>query len=160
YLVRRYRTAFSAVSDTAHAYIIRGEEHIPMDLNPMLYDASYHSNTIVQANDILIIPFRQYFVTVSGAVKSPGRYPYIPDRDWSYYISLAGGFNTLQNSLEMVSITDVYGKKHGKKDPITPETVIEAKSNAFVFYFNQYAPVITTTLSIVSTVFTVIAVTR
>ena len=160
YLVRRYRTAFSAVSDTANAYIIRGEEHIPMDLNPMLYDASYHSNTIVQANDILIIPFRQYFVTVSGAVKSPGRYPYIPDRDWSYYISLAGGFNTLQNSLEMVSITDVYGKKHGKKDPITPETVIEAKSNAFVFYFNQYAPVITTTLSIVSTVFTVIAVTR
>lgn len=160
YLVRRYRTAFSPVSDTANAYIIRSGERIPLNLNPMLYDATYHSEYKVEKDDVLIIPFRQYFVTVSGAVKTPGRYPYIPDRDWSYYISLAGGFNTLQNSLELVSITDVQGKKHTKKDPITPETVIEAKSNSFLFYFNQYAPIVTTTLSIVSTVFTVIAVTQ
>lgn len=159
-LVRRYRTAFSAVSDTANAYIIRGDAHIAMNLNPMLYDASYHSEYSVEKDDTLIIPFRQYFVTVSGAVKNPGRYPYIPDRDWSYYISLAGGFNTLQNNLQMIEITDILGKKHTKKDPITPETVIEAKTNSFLFYFNQYAPVITTTLSIVSTFLTVIAVTQ
>ena len=159
-LVRSYRTAFTPVSDTANAYIIRAGERIPLNLNPMLYDAAYHSEYKVEKDDVLIIPFRQYFVTVSGAVKTPGRYPYIPDRDWSYYISLAGGFNTLQNSLELVSITDVQGKKHTKKDPITPETVIEAKTNSFLFYFNQYAPVVTTALSIVSTFLTVIAVTQ
>lgn len=154
-LVRRHRASFSAVSDTAHAYVIRKDSHIAMDLNPMLYDASYRSEYLVEQNDVLIIPFRQYFVSVSGAVQKPGRYPYIPDRDWSYYVSLAGGFNTLMNSRESVSITDIYGNKHKKTDPITPEMVVEANSNAFLFYFNQYAPVITTTLSIISTFLTV-----
>lgn len=153
-LVRSYRSSFSAVSDTANAYIIRGEKQIALNLNPMLYDASFTSDYLVEKNDVLIIPFRQYFVTVSGAVFKPGRYPYIPDRDWSYYVSLAGGLNTLMNSRESIHITDIYGTKHSKKDPITPETVIEAKANAFLFYFNQYAPVITTTLSVISTFLT------
>jgi protein involved in polysaccharide export with SLBB domain len=109
---------------------------------------------------VLIVPFRQYFVTVSGAVHAPGRYPYIPDRDWSYYIALAGGFNTLQNSNETIEIIDPQGNRRTKKDPIVPETVIEAKSNAFVFYFNQYAPIITTSLSVLSMIFTIIAITR
>lgn len=154
-LVRRYRSAFSAVSDTANAYVIRGDTQIPLNLNPMLYDASYRSEYLVEKDDVLIIPFRQYFVSVSGAVVSPGRYPYIPDRDWSYYVSLAGGFNNLMNSRESVTITDVRGVKHSKSDIITPETVIEANANAFLFYFNQYAPIITTTLSIVTTFITV-----
>ncbi|MCD1653153.1 SLBB domain-containing protein [Treponema zuelzerae] len=158
-LVRRYKNSFSAVSDTANAYIIREERQIPLNLNPMLYDAAYRSDYQVEKNDVLIIPFRQYFVTVSGAVQTPGRYPYIPDRDWEYYVSLAGGFNTLKNSGESVRITDVLGNKRKKTDPITPETVITARSNSFTFYFNQYAPIITTTLTAVSTFLTVLAVT-
>lgn len=154
-LVRRYRTSFSSVSDTASAYVIRDDIHIPLNLNPMLYDAAYTSEYLVEKNDVLIIPFRQYFVTVSGAVVRPSRYPYIPDRDWSYYISLAGGFNYIVNSRKSVHITDIFGNKRSKTDPITPETVIEANANSFLFYFNQYAPVISTTLSIITAYFTV-----
>jgi hypothetical protein len=74
-LVRAYRKLFGPVSDTAEAYIIRGETRIPLNLNPMLYDANYRSDYAVLENDVLVVPFRQYFVTVSGAVKAPGRYP-------------------------------------------------------------------------------------
>jgi len=98
-------------------------------------------------------------VTVSGAVAVPGRYPYIPDRDWSYYINLAGGFDPTRNSFERVTITDLNGKKQDKKSLITPETNIMANNNAFLYYFNQYAPIVTTTLTVITTVFTVIAVT-
>lgn len=154
-LARRYRSAFTAVSDTASAYVIRGKETLPMNLNPMLYDASYRSEYEVQKDDVLIIPFRQYFVTVSGSVATPGRYPYIPDRDWEYYVALAGGFDTLENTFEAVTITDISGKKHKKSEPITPETVIKAHTNSFLFYFNQYAPVVTTTLTAISTFLTV-----
>ena len=126
----------------------------------MLYDASYKSEYFVEPNDVLIIPFRQYFVTVSGAVAIPGRYPYIPDRSWEYYVGLAGGFVATQNSHQAIKITDVAGKAKSVKDPITPETNIEAQTNAFLYYFNQYAPVVTTTLTIISSLLTVWAVTR
>jgi protein involved in polysaccharide export with SLBB domain len=150
-LVRRNSGWFSAVSDTMNAYIIRGGEHIPLNLNPMLYDAEYHSEIFIEENDTLIVPFRQYFVTVAGAVSVPGRYPYIPDREWDYYIALAGGFVPGRNTLNAVKITDISGKKLKKSDVITPETVITASTNDFLFYFNQYAPVVTTALTVITT---------
>jgi hypothetical protein len=53
----------------------------------------------------------------------------------------------------------VNGKTLNKSDVITPETIIKVKSNAFLYYFNQYAPVVTTTLSIITTWLTIQAVT-
>jgi len=150
-LVRKNINWFTAVSDTQNAYILRKDEHIPINLNPMLYDASYRGEVFVQENDVLVIPFRQYFITVAGSVLRPGRYPYIPDRDWEYYIALAGGFIMERNARENVTITDLSGKRLKKTDAITPETVITANTNRGLYYFNQYAPVVTTILSIVST---------
>jgi protein involved in polysaccharide export with SLBB domain len=157
-LVRTNRGVFTSVSDTASAYIKRGADRIPVNVNLMLYDASYRSEYFVQENDILVIPFRQYFVSVSGAVVKPGHYPYIPDRDWRYYVDLAGGFVVTQNFADIVKITDLEGKTHHKSEPILPEYRINASSNSFLFYFNQYAPIVTTILSIVSTSLTLYAV--
>ncbi|MDR2418313.1 MAG: SLBB domain-containing protein [Treponema sp.] len=149
-LVRRSAGWFSAVSDTQNAYIIRGNTHIPINLNPLLYDAGYRSDIEIKENDTLIVPFRQYFVSVAGAVYAPGRYPYIPDRDWEYYIGLAGGF-TENNAGDTITIIDMNGKKMSKGDPIVPETTITAQSNSFLYGFNRFAPVVTTILSIIST---------
>jgi protein involved in polysaccharide export with SLBB domain len=150
-LARRHQGSFTAISDTRNAYVIRGEERIPLNLNPMLYDSSYRSQYFVKRDDMLIIPFRQYFVTVAGAVANPGRYPYIPDRSWEYYVALAGGFVKDRNSREAVAIKDIVGKTMTKSDQVTPETTITALTNAGLYYFNQYAPVITTVLSLVTT---------
>jgi protein involved in polysaccharide export with SLBB domain len=150
-LVQRNRAWFIAISDTLNAYIMRDGERIPLNINPMLYDSSYRSQYFVERNDVLIIPFRQYFVTVAGAVALPGRYPYIPDRGWDYYVALAGGFARERNSWESVDIRDIGGRKMRKTDPVTPETTITARTNAALYYVNQYAPVVTTLLSIVTT---------
>ena len=106
-------------------------------------------------NDILRIPYIQNFVTVSGSVKNPGRYPYIPDRTYEYYIGLAGGFIKGQNAFSSVEIKDINGTKVKKSAVITPESNIIAKTNAFSYYFNQYAPIVTTVLNIVLTTVTV-----
>jgi protein involved in polysaccharide export with SLBB domain len=148
-LIRGNREWFSAVSDTRNAYVIRGENRIPMNLNPMLYDASFRGEMLVEENDTLIIPFRQYFVTVAGAVVNPGRYPYIPDRSWDYYVGLAGGFVSDRNAFQKVDISDINGKTLRKTDIITPESIITASTNNGLYYFNQVAPVVTTTLSLV-----------
>ncbi|MDE6350740.1 MAG: SLBB domain-containing protein, partial [Treponemataceae bacterium] len=108
-LVRRYSSAFTSVSDLSAAYIIRDDKQIPIDLAKILYDASYYSSETVKDGDTLLVPFRQFFVTVSGAVLRPGRFPYIPDRDWKYYVGLAGGIDSLRNSREKMEILTIEG---------------------------------------------------
>lgn len=151
FFVRRKKSLFTGVSDLENAYIIREDEHIPINLQQMLYDEAYKSHVEMKLNDILLVPFKQSFVSVSGAVASPGRYPYIPDRTYDYYVGLAGGFIKEKNKMDAVTITDVDGKKHKKSEFIQPEMTIEAKSNSGLYFFNQYAPVITTVLSLIAT---------
>ncbi|MDR0302566.1 MAG: SLBB domain-containing protein [Treponema sp.] len=159
-LVRRNSEWFSAMSDTQNSYILRKGERININIDNILYNISFHNEVLIEDEDTLIIPFRQYFVAVSGSVINPGRYPYIPERDWEYYIGLAGGFVPGQNANEAVKIRDIYGNKMKKTDDILPETTITAETNHFLYFFNQYAPLITTVLSVVTTFFTVMAVTR
>jgi protein involved in polysaccharide export with SLBB domain len=154
-VVRRNSRWFTAESDTANAYIERGTDRLPINLNRILYDANFRSEILIEENDVLIVPFRQYFVTVAGAVAIPGRYPYIPDRDWEYYISLAGGFVPGRNSLQRVRIQDIGGKTLNKTDSIGPETTITASTNHWLYYFNQFGPVLTTALSIVTTIISI-----
>ena len=159
YFARRNKKLFTAVSDLEKAYIIRGSKTIPLNLLPMLYDASYYSNMPIEPNDTLVIPFKQYFVSVAGAVVKPGRYPYIPDRTWEYYIGLAGGFDKDKNSLDSIEIRDINNKKYSKKEFITPESTITANTNSFLYKFNKYAPAITTILSITASTLSIMAVT-
>jgi polysaccharide biosynthesis/export protein len=155
FLVRRNSTMFSSVSDIEDAYIIRKGKEIPLDVSKILYDASYYSEETVQPYDTLMIPFKQSFVSVAGAVNTPGRYPYIPNRSWEYYIGLAGGFLTDKNFNQTISIKDIQGNKINKNDPITPETTITAATNSFTYYVTKYAPLATTMLSIATTVLTI-----
>lgn len=150
-LIRRNKGWFLAVSDPGNAYLIRDGNRIAVNLNPMLYDTEYRSVLDVREYDTLVVPFRQYFVSVAGAVAAPGRYPYIPDRDWEYYIGLAGGFVQEKNALQAVEIRDMNGTKQAKETMIGPESTITARTNNFLYYFNQFAPPIMTVLSIVST---------
>jgi protein involved in polysaccharide export with SLBB domain len=159
-LVRRNILWFRAESDTRNAYLIRGGERILINLNPMLYDVEYRSELKVEENDTLVIPFRQYFVTVAGAVVTPGRYPYIPDREWDYYVGLAGGFVMGKNAREAIKIQDMSGKEVEKGVMIEPEMMITAKTNDPLYYFNQYAPVFTTALSIVSTFISILLLVK
>lgn len=159
FFIRKNKDILTEVSDLENVYIIRDGEKIALNLLPVLYDASYYAKIEMKNNDTLLIPFKQFFVSVSGAVYLPGRYPYIPDRTWDYYIALAGGFIKEKNAGDAIVITDVNGKKHKKSEFIKPEMTIEAKSNSGLYYFNQYAPIVTTILSAVSTSIAVLAAT-
>lgn len=151
FFIRRYKEMFTSVSDLENSYILRDGEHIPVNISQILYDENFKTKIEMKANDVLLVPFRQFFVSVSGAVASPGRYPYIPDRTYDYYVGLAGGFLRERNKGDAVVITDTDGKKHKKSEFILPEMTIEAKSNSGLYYFNQYAPVVSTILSALAT---------
>lgn len=170
-VVRDNAGLFSSVSDLKNAYIIRKEKeekdgavritekHIPINLEEILYNQEFYSSEYVQNKDILLVPFRQFFVTVAGAVPNPGRYSYIPDRDWSYYVGLAGGIDTYRNSLKAVTITDVDGKRYSKKDNIIPEMTIEVEENSGWYKWNRISGGITAILTILSSTLSILAVT-
>lgn len=160
FLVRKYKLCFTSNADLKSAYIRRGGSIIPIDLEQILYNPDFYSDQIVQEFDTLVVPFKQYFVSVAGAVRNPGRYPYIPDRTWEYYVGLAGGFDKDKNTLNSIVIVDTNNKKCRENEYILPEYTITARTNSFTYYFNKYAPVVTTVLSAISTMFTIIAVTR
>jgi protein involved in polysaccharide export with SLBB domain len=114
----------------------------------------------LEPNDTLVIPFQQYFVTVAGAVVNPGRYPYIPDRNWEYYIAMAGGFKKNENTFKKVRIWGIEGQEMNKNSIISPEAVINAETNSFLYHFNQVAPILTTTLGIITTFISIQALVR
>lgn len=149
--VRNHKHNFLQVSDLGNAYLLRDGKHIPIDITKYLYHAGAADKIKLIDQDTIIVPFFQYYVTVSGAVSSPGRFPYIPDRSWRYYVNLAGGINPLQNKNEKII---VYSKDDiilNSDEFITPETKIEVPANSSLYHFNQYSPIIITTLSIIST---------
>ena len=159
FLVRAHASWFtSAASDTKNAFVIRGDQIIPVDIDKMLYDKSYYSDLTVEPDDILRVPFRQYFVSVAGAVNNPGRYPYIPDRTYDYYVGLAGGFVKEKNARNAVEIVNIEGKRLSKTDVITPETTITAEYNSGMYIFNQWSNVLVTILSILTSTLTVILI--
>lgn len=169
-LIQKNKKLFTASSDLANAYIIRIEDEsenvlaktrtIPLNLEKILYDVNYYNSEVVQPNDILIIPFRQFFVSVAGAVKVSGRYPYIPDRDWNYYVGLAGGIDTFQNAFESVKIVDKDGNVLKKTDIIPPEATITVKANSAFFKWNQISGGITAILSAISTALSIYMISR
>ena len=144
------RKLFSAVSDLASAYIIHVDgSQTAVNLAKFIYDYDLTNDIQLRANDIIIVPFRQFFVTVSGAVHFPGRYPYIPNRTWEYYIGLAGGFDTDKNSGQKITIYDVKSNKvaiAGRE--IQPEDDIVAESNSFTYNMMKVSSILSTVLSL------------
>ncbi len=122
-----------------------------MDLAELLY-GQRAGEVALKHLDTIVIPFRQYLVSVTGAVYDPGRYPYVPNRNWEYYVGLAGGIDATKNAFKRVKITDYLDKEMTKESEITPETTINVLQNSFAYRLSVVAPIITTTISVASLV--------
>lgn len=150
--IRSIVNLFTPISDTDKAYVMRKGTIIPIDVTRIMHDVEYNPDLLMEPYDVLHIPFQSFKVRVSGSVKNPGQYPYVPNRTYEYYISLAGGFITSENVGGSVTITDVEGKRMNKRDVITPDSTIIAKTNSFMYWWNQYAPIITTVGTVLTAV--------
>ena len=146
--------------DASGAYIFRQGKQIPVNLSPLLFAQSYREVIPLEAEDRIIVPEIKQTVTVTGAVAKPGVYPYTPGRKADFYIALAGGFDYQRNTGGAVVIRDVYGKKLAKDTVIGPNTIITARSNAFMYNFNIYVPLITVTATVLTIVTTILALTK
>ncbi len=153
---RRVQEEFNLVSDLSHALLSRiGEEKsIGINLEELMLKGNPEDDIVLEDGDIIVIPFRQYQVYVGGQVRSPGMFPYIPNRSWEYYVGLAGGFNIDNHIGTKVKITDIYGEKHKQDERIIqPEDIIYAPLNHPMYWIGEYGTDIAVIISsIASTV--------
>lgn len=143
------------LADLENSYIVRkGQLAImPVNLEDLLYRYSGTGEIELQDGDRIVIPMRQYFVIVTGAVGQPNGIPYVPNKTWEYYVDLCGGFHPQRHSGTAVTITDRYGNKKSKVAIIEPEDRIYAPYNNPVNTFKEIAPVVTITLGVILTGF-------
>lgn len=155
--VQNLKPYFTEVSDLKKAYIMHaGGEMTPIDIELLLFRQPDARDIELSAFDRIIIPFRQFFVIVSGAVMTPGRYPFIPDRTYEYYIDLAGGFDPERHTGKAVTITDINNNLISTEEYIQPETKIVAPNNNPLYMFGRISGILSTIISITTLVITLL----
>ena len=144
---------YTGNTDSRQESILLKVTHLEYEDNKELWDYDYVTvrPTTNMHPAIFIDPAKNYFVTVAGSVRMPGRYAYTPDRTWEYYIALAGGFIKEENAFKSVAINDLDGKRLSKAALIRPETIITASTNNFLYYFQRYSPIVMTSMQIIMT---------
>ncbi|MDR2489887.1 MAG: SLBB domain-containing protein, partial [Spirochaetaceae bacterium] len=82
---------YTGNTDTKQESVLLKVAHQEYEDDKELWDYDYVTvrPTTNMHPAIFIDPAKNYFVTVAGSVRMPGRYPYMPDRTWEYYIALA-----------------------------------------------------------------------
>ncbi|MCR4580328.1 MAG: SLBB domain-containing protein [Treponema sp.] len=166
-LVYSHSKMFVNSADLANCYLTRievaddgkiEEKKIPVNIDIIMHPVPGEpapEEVPLKPNDKLTVPFTNYYVTVVGGVGSPGRYPYQPDKYWSYYVNLAMGFDYDQTLFKVVKITDKDGNKLSKKDFIPQEAVIYAQRNSP--NSGWFIPLLSTLVAFVTSVVTLAA---
>jgi len=85
-------------------------ENIKLNLHDLLSETNDHRNIRLQAGDIITIPAIEAYVYVQGDVGQPGRLAYIPGKQLSDYLNLAGGPLAKANLTEVTVARQVSGK--------------------------------------------------
>jgi len=151
-----------AGSDIEGAIVVRDGtgEKIAVDLRQLIQSYDPSKDIPLRPFDRIIIPYRKYVVTVSGAVARPGQYPYVPDRTWRYYVGLAGGFDPAKHVGEALSITDAGDKSKPESQFIDPDDRIVVPTNNLVFFAGPILQTVGVLASVAIAVATFIELTR
>jgi polysaccharide export outer membrane protein len=160
--LRKIEKSFSPLALLEQAVIVREGEKDPIAVNlvSIIQGDSKTGDIRLKPADRIVIPFKQFFVIVSGAVHSPGHYPYIAGRTYEYYIDCAGGWDPLKNTDKAVIITDSNDKVKPIGSTIQPEDRIFAETNNLTYQLNQWIPAIQFTISIAALIISILQLAK
>jgi len=155
------KESIAPVANLSKAYIVRVgiTETIPVNLEKLLYAYTPAADMALQPFDRIVIPAHRFYsslVPVSGAVYTPGSYPFTPGKNYIYYVDLAGGIDPERNTDNRVSITGSQGNVRGLDGAIAPGDRIFVHTNDFVYNFNRHFPILTTGVAFIITIITII----
>lgn len=146
------RENISSFAELSEAHIVRytTRETEYVDMESLLYNYAPEKDVPINPLDRVIIPGRRPYVTVYGAVNSPGQVSFNPGVQYGYYVSAAGGIDPERSRNGAVRVVDVDGNRKAAQAIIEPGDSIEVRSNSLVYGFNRYFPLIASSLSLVT----------
>lgn len=147
---------FISTSDLSNSYIVRGDKTISVDIHSYITQ-DREDEFILQPGDKLVVPFKQKFVNVQGAVQRSNAYAYEPNKKISYYISLAGGLS--QNATNEIKITDSYGNKLNTDSFVPAEATIYVKESTFQKDLATTTSILTIIASVLAIINTTLQIT-
>ena len=85
--------SLATAADLSNAYLIREDspQPIPINLERLIYDYEPTNDIALQPFDRVIIPSLRFTVSVLGDATNAGIFPFVPQKTYSYYFTLAGG---------------------------------------------------------------------
>ena len=122
---------FTASSDLDGCYLTRDGKSYPISFRNVLYGNDPDGDIVLQNGDRFTIPFSNQVVMVNGAVNNPGTYAYVPGKDITYYVNLAGGLSSAAKGIEKYRLYNNYGERLDDDSPILAETTIEMEVSTF-----------------------------
>jgi polysaccharide biosynthesis/export protein len=66
---------------------------VAIDFPSLFSKGDPSKDMLLRNNDVISVPRKRQVVSVSGEVANPGFLTYIPDKDYIYYIQMAGGYS-------------------------------------------------------------------
>ena len=160
--VAALRARFPGTADLEHAFLVRdgAPDMIPVNLSRLMSGERSAEDLPLMSMDRIIVPRREFAVTVSGAVLRPGRYPYSPGRTWRYYVDLAGGFDPARHAGNSIDILDAEDRRLPADRPVAPEARILAPANWPTYLIAPVAETVTAVAAVVSAVFAIVQAAR
>lgn len=157
-MLRAVSYRFNTTSDLAAMYMVREGQMIPLDAQKILYGDGAGGDVKLLGGDRFVVPFNQMFVTVSGAVVSPGTFAYVPDRPVSYYLALAGGISADATKPNSVKIADAAGNTLDTDSIVPPEAIITVARNTFSNDISKTVAIVGLVSSVVTIIATVVTI--
>ena len=74
----------------------------------------------LQPSDSVYVPFSLGYVTVSGEVRNPGKFPFVEDKGAAYYINTAGGYLPAADKDHV----DLYNRIAGTTSSFSPGVLV------------------------------------
>jgi len=116
------KDSLATAADLSNAYLIREDspQPFPVNLERLIFDYEPTNDIALQPFDRVIIPSLRFTVSVLGSVENAGIYPYVPQKTYSYYLTLAGGVPPGE-STDYVTVLDAADNPRNLDDIIQPE---------------------------------------
>lgn len=141
--------------------------NVLVDFNTFNDTASVSANFIVNDGDVILIPAKKKYVYVYGQVVKPGYVEFSEGKGVEYYVHAAGGFGQLAKNVEDISIIKAktrswttVGKRLGEIEPGDYIWVPKNTPHSFSYYFDLYGKRIGEVAAIVSTIVTIILLSK
>jgi len=112
-----------------------------------------NNRILLESDDEIVVPKKEFCVYVSGSVSRPGAYPFEPGHSKAYYIGLAGGYSPKADKTNSFVVTN-YGPVMQVRDGGALEegdVVVVPDSQQYKFLAMVFLPIISTLAVTIST---------